>query len=115
VLTAAITENKITLREMFKSSLLSQFPSVKILEVGDGEELFKKLVFYPIDLTFMDTGLRGQGGLELTRKIKADRQDISIILSSYDFPEYRPGCTQLRSEWLYYDGFTKMGGLQGLR
>ncbi len=90
MLTAAIVENNISFREMFKSSLLSQFPSAEVLEVGDEEELFKKLAFCPIDLIFMDIGLRGQNGLELTRKIKADRQDISIIvLSSYDFPEYR--------------------------
>jgi DNA-binding NarL/FixJ family response regulator len=90
VLTAAIVENNISFREMLKSHLLSQFPSVEVLEAGDGEELFKKLPFSPVDLIFMDIGLRGENGLELTRKIKADRQDISIIiLSSYDFPEYR--------------------------
>ena len=52
--------------------------------------MFKKLPFSPVDLIFMDVGLRGENGLELTRKIKTDRQDISIIiLSSYDFPKYR--------------------------
>ena len=90
MLTAAIVENNISFREMLKSHLLSQFPSVEVLEAGGGEELFRKLASCPVDLIFMDIGLRGENGLELTRKIKADRQDISIIiLSSYDFPEYR--------------------------
>jgi DNA-binding NarL/FixJ family response regulator len=90
VLTAAIVENNISFREMLKSHLLSQFPSVEVLEAGGGEELLRKLASCPVDLIFMDIGLRGENGLELTRKIKADRQDISIIiLSSYDFPEYR--------------------------
>ena len=66
MLTASTAENNITFREMFKSSLLSEFPSVEILEARDEEEFFKKLVSYSIDLIFMDIRLRGQGELELS-------------------------------------------------
>jgi DNA-binding NarL/FixJ family response regulator len=90
MLKVLIVENNISFREMFKSELLCRFASVEVFEAGDGEELFKKVAFCPIDIIFMDIGLPGQNGLELTRKVKADRQDISIILlSSYDYPEYR--------------------------
>ena len=90
MLKVLIVENNISFREQFKSNLLSQFPSMEVLEAEDGQEMFKTLAFCPIDLIFMDIRLPGKNGLELTRKIKATRQDISIIiLSSYDFPEYK--------------------------
>jgi len=90
MLQVLIVENDLSFRQMFKSDLLRQFPKVEVIEAMDGKELFKKLASFPIDLIFMDVRLPGQNGLELTRKIKEDRQDISvIILSSYDYPEYR--------------------------
>ena len=92
MLKVLIVENNISFRERFKGRLLSQFPSVEVIEAMDGQELFKKLVLFPIDLIFMEMRLPGQNGLELTRKIKLDHQDISIIiLSSYDYPEYKQG------------------------
>jgi DNA-binding NarL/FixJ family response regulator len=89
MLTPMIVEDNIPFREVFKGVLLSQFPSMQVIEAGNGEEAFKKLASYPIDLIFMNIGLPGQNGLELTRKIKDDRQDIPIIIvSGYDTPEY---------------------------
>jgi DNA-binding NarL/FixJ family response regulator len=90
MLTPMIVEDHITFREMFKGSLLSQFPSMEVIEAGNGEEAFKKLASYPIDLIFMDIRLPGESGLELTRKIKAKYKDMTIaILTSYDLAEYR--------------------------
>jgi len=89
MLTPMIVEDNISFREFFKGTLLSQFPSMEVIDAGNGEEAFKKLASYPIDLIFMNIGLPGQNGLEVTRKIKADRQDIPIIIvSGYDTPEY---------------------------
>jgi DNA-binding NarL/FixJ family response regulator len=90
MLTPMIVEDHIAFREMFKGNLLSQFPSMEVIEAGNGEEAFKKLASYPIDLIFMDIRLPGESGLELTRKIKAKYKDVTIaMLTSYDFPEYR--------------------------
>jgi len=90
MLTSMIVEDYIPFREMVKGALLSQFPSMEVIEAGNGEEAFKKLASYPIDLIFMDIGLPGENGLDLTRKIKAERKDISIIMVTvYDMPEYR--------------------------
>jgi len=55
-----IVEDKIPFREFFKGALLSQFPSMEVIEAGNGEEAFKKLASYPIDPIFMDIGLPGQ-------------------------------------------------------
>jgi DNA-binding NarL/FixJ family response regulator len=83
-------EDNIPFREMFKNNLLSEFPSMEVIEATNGEEAFKGLASYPIDLVFMDIKLPGESGLDLTRKIKAKYKDVTItMLTSYDLPEYR--------------------------
>ena len=83
-------EDNIAFRETFKKTLLSEFPSMEVIEAANGEEAFKGLVSYPIDLIFMDIGLPGESGLDLTRKIKAKYKDVTItMLTSCDLPEYR--------------------------
>jgi YesN/AraC family two-component response regulator len=66
-----------------------------ILEAKDGEEALRTIPTFLPDLIFMDIRLPGQNGLELTRKIKADRQDITIIIvTSYNLPEYQEAAIQ---------------------
>jgi len=85
-----IIEDSIIFRELVRDSLLSQFPSMEIVEVGSGEEALERLRTYPPDLLFMDIHLPGKNGLEVTKMVRADRQDMTIIiLTSYDLPEYR--------------------------
>jgi DNA-binding NarL/FixJ family response regulator len=88
-------EDYIPFRETFKGYLLSQFPSMEVIEAANGEEAFKKLVSYPIDLIFMDIRLPGESGLELTRKIKAKYKDVTIaMLTGFDLAEYREAATR---------------------
>jgi DNA-binding NarL/FixJ family response regulator len=83
-------EDNLPFREMFKINLLSEFPSIQVIEATNGEEAFKGLASYPIDLVFMDIRLPGESGLKLTRKIKAKYKDVTVaMLTSYDLPEYR--------------------------
>ena len=83
-------ENNLPFREMFKGYLLSEFPSTEVIEAANGEEAFKGLASYPIDLVFMDIRLPGENGLELTKKIKAKYKDVTIaMLTSYASAEYR--------------------------
>lgn len=90
MLVTMIVEDNIPFREMFKSGLLSELPSMHVIEAGNGEEAFQKLASYPTDLIFMDIGLPGQNGLEITRKIKTERQDLPIVMvTNYDLPEYQ--------------------------
>jgi DNA-binding NarL/FixJ family response regulator len=90
MLTLMLVEDNIPFRQVFKGGLLSEFPSMRVIEAGNGEEAFKELASYPIDLIFMDIRLPGENGLELTRKIKAKYHDNPIIIvTSYDLPEYR--------------------------
>jgi len=90
MLRTLIVEDNIPFRKVFESELLSEFPSMEVIEAGSGEEAFKRLGSHPVDLVFMDIGLPGQSGLEVTRRIKADHPDTTInILTSFNLPEYR--------------------------
>jgi len=90
MLKVMIVEDNISFREIFKDWLLTQTPSIEVIEVGSGEEALKKLDSYPFDLVFMDIHLPGENGLAITRKIKAGWQDVPVnIITSYDMPEYR--------------------------
>ena len=83
-------EDNLPFREMFKGNLLSQFPSIEVIEAGSGEEAFERLGSHPVDLVFMDIGLPGQSGLEVTKRIKVEHPDTTVtILTGHDLPEYR--------------------------
>ena len=78
----------------FRSSLagllMSRFPSIVLGEAADGAEALEKVGSFLPQLIFMDIKLPGQSGLEVTRRIKALHPDVNVImLTSYDFPEYR--------------------------
>jgi len=73
-----------------------------IIEAGDGVEAFQKIDSNLPDLVFMDIHLRGENGLELTRKIKADYPNIIIIiLTNYDLPEYREAATRNKADYFF--------------
>jgi DNA-binding NarL/FixJ family response regulator len=77
-------------RRSLAGVLTSRFPSIVIGEAGEGTEAMEKLESFLPNLIFMDIKLPGQSGLELTRRIKKLHPDINVImLTSYDFPEYR--------------------------
>ncbi len=85
-----IVEDSTLFRQSFKESLHNRFPSVEIHEAVDGKEALQQVEALHPNLIFMDIRLPGENGLELTKKIKARYPDITvIILTSYDFPEYR--------------------------
>ncbi len=88
-------EHSLPFREMFKGHLLSEFPSMQVIGAGNGEEAFKGLASYPVDLVFMDIRLPGENGLELTRRIKAKYKDVTIaMLTNYALAEYREAAAQ---------------------
>jgi len=70
--------------------LTSRFPSILLEEATNGTEALAKIETFLPHLIFMDIKLPDQNGLEITRRVKALHPDIDvIILTSYDFPEYR--------------------------
>jgi DNA-binding NarL/FixJ family response regulator len=77
-------------RRSLAGLLMSRFPSILLGEAADGAEAMEKVESFLPQLIFMDIKLPGQSGLEVTRRIKALHPDVNVImLTSYDFPEYR--------------------------
>ena len=77
-------------RRSLAGLLMSRFPSILLGEASDGAEAMEKVESFLPQLIFMDIKLPGQSGLEVTRRIKALHPDVKVImLTSYDFPEYR--------------------------
>jgi DNA-binding NarL/FixJ family response regulator len=100
-----LVEDNLGIRQLVKNTLEFQFPSMDIIEASDGAEAFQKFGSHPPNLIFMDIGLPGENGLELTRKIKNRHPDIIIIiLTSYNSIEYREAAIRNKA-----DGFLAKG------
>jgi DNA-binding NarL/FixJ family response regulator len=95
-----IVEDNLLFRGALKERLEARFPSAIIDEAGDGSEALRKVdILFP-EIVFMDIRLPGQGGLQLTRRIKRDYPDIRVvILTDYDLPEYREAAIQYGASW----------------
>lgn len=99
---ALLVEDNETFRESLKEALHFRFPSMEILEAGDGKEAIEKVTAFPPDMIFMDIKLPGENGLSLTRKIKAKFPQIVVfILTSYDLPEYREAAFQYSANYFF--------------
>ena len=100
-----LVEDSSLFRQLVKNDLQSQFPSMNIIEAGDGIEAFQKIDSHHPNLIFMDIQLPGKNGLELTRKIKAGHPEIIIIiLTSHDLPEYREAATRCKANYFLSKG-----------
>lgn len=90
-----LVEDNAAFRQSLKEILNTQFPSMIIEEAADADEAMQKVVTLLPHLIFMDIKLPGGNGLDLTKKIKKNYPGISIvILTSYDFLEYRQAASQ---------------------
>jgi two-component system, response regulator YesN len=106
--TTMIVEDNTSFRQVVKHNLQDRFPSMYILEAADGLGAFQNIASHPPNLIFMDIGLPGENGLELTRKIKADYPEIIIIiLTSNNLPEYREAATRCQANYFLSKGSIK--------
>ena len=95
-----LVEDNDVFRKVFLESLLQRFPDYLYEEVKDGNDVFRKVSeFYP-DIIFMDINLPNKNGLELTYEIKKENPGILIIIvSNYDFPEYRMKAEEIGADY----------------
>ena len=102
-----IVEDSPFFRQLLKETLQFQFPSMEIREATNGQDALQVVDAFLPDLVFMDIKLPGESGLELTQKIKARHPGIRIlILTSYDFPEYREAAAQFGANHFLSKGTT---------
>ena len=100
-----LVEDSSSFRQVVKDNLQDQFPSMEIIEAADGVEAVQKIDGRPPNLIFMDINLPGENGLELTRKIKADYPNVTvIILTSHDSPEYREAAIRYKADYFFSKG-----------
>ena len=91
-----LVEDNPIYRMVFHQQFKEHFPVAVIDVAGSGDEALQKILQAPPDLIFMDVRLPGMGGLELSRKIKRDFQNIRVdILTGYDSQEYREVARQV--------------------
>ena len=110
-----LVEDSTLFRQVVKNNLQDQFPSMEIIEAGNGIEAFQKIDSHPPNLIFMDITLPGENGLELTRRIKTHYPDIVIIiLTSHDLPEYREAAIRYRANHFFSKGSIGTDGISTL-
>jgi DNA-binding NarL/FixJ family response regulator len=94
-----LIEDNSAFRSIFRERLCFQFPFMKVSEASDGSSALRNIEADPPDLIFMDIDLPDEDGLVLTKKIKEERPDVTIlILTSYDSPEYRRTAAEYRAD-----------------
>jgi YesN/AraC family two-component response regulator len=94
-----IVEDSNFFRQLFRETLHSRFPSMDISEASNGQEALEKIETLHPDRIFMDIKLPGENGLELTKRIKTKFPDVTIvILSGYDYPEYREAARRYKAD-----------------
>lgn len=102
-----LVEDNAAFRQSLKEILNTQFPSMIIEEAADADEAMQKVLALVPHLIFMDIKLPGGNGLDLTKKIKENYPRICVvILTSYDFLEYRQAASQYGAE-----GFLSKGSV----
>lgn len=102
-----IVEDNVTFRHSLKELLNSHFPKMSIEEAADGKEALQKVEFLIPHLIFMDIKLPGANGLELTKRIKRDHDEIVVIVfTSFDLPEYREAAYRSGASYFFTKGST---------
>jgi len=85
-----IVDDNSVFRESLRHVLRTHFPALEVTEAEDGAQTLQHVQAALPDLIFMDIRLRGENGLQLTKKIKSRYPHAVIaITTSYDLPEYR--------------------------
>ena len=102
-----IVEDNSLFRQTILNILESQFPSMIIEEAPDGKTALRKIEDSSPDLVFMDIKLPGENGLHLTEYIKKKHpRVIVVILTSYDWPEYREAAFKFGANYFIMKGFS---------
>jgi len=84
-----IVDDHPLVREGLKARLCS-VPGLDVVgEAGDAVEASARLAATEVDLVLMDIGMKDINGIELTRRLLAERPALRVlVLSMYDNPEY---------------------------
>lgn len=100
-----IVEDNPLFRQTVLEALRNEFPAMVVDQAADGRTALEKIERSIPDLIFMDIKLPGENGLHLTEHIKKRHPDVFvIILTSYDWPEYREAAFNFGADYFVVKG-----------
>ena len=84
-------------------SLLSDYPEIRIVgQAGNGKEALDAIDEQKPETVILDIRLTGTNGIQVLREIKAAHPEITVImLTNYDFEQYRKQCMQLGADYFF--------------
>lgn len=85
-----IVEDNPAFRQSLSYMLHQRFPDMMLVEVDNGDEALRQIEKLHPDLVFMDVKLPNANGLDLTKIIKTQHAETTIVvMTGSDLPEYR--------------------------
>lgn len=110
-----LVEDNAMFRQQIRDVLLARFPSTEVREAANGDEALKEVDRDCPELIVMDIRLPGKNGLELAKEIRSMHPHVVvIILTSYDFPEYREATDNFGIDHYFVKGSTRVSELLAL-
>jgi len=77
-----IADDHIVVRKGLRQILLDAFPSAEIVEVGDAEDMLKKVLTEQWDVVITDISMPGRSGLDVLQQIRQDYPKLPILVLS---------------------------------
>ena len=100
-----IVEDNPLFRQTMREILRDEFPCMIVSEAADGRTALEMIEESLPDLIFMDIKLPGENGLHLTEHIKKRFPHVFVvILTSYDWPEYREAAFKFGANYFIMKG-----------
>jgi two-component system, NarL family, invasion response regulator UvrY len=81
-----IADDHTIVRRGLKQLLLEEYPFAVIEEVGDAEELIKKVILQKWDILISDISMPGRSGIDALHQIKQIAPDLPVLMMSM-YPE----------------------------
>lgn len=105
MLDTLIVEDNTTFRKSLAEMLTERFNNMRVSEASNSVEAEDMIAMRLPDLIFMDVRLPGESGLELTRRIKSQHRNVTVImLTNYDLQEYREAATKYGADYFMPKG-----------
>ncbi len=105
MLDTLIVEDNTTFRKSLAEMLTERFNNMRVSEASNSVEAEDMIAMRLPDLIFMDVRLPGESGLELTRRIKSQHSNVTVImLTNYDLQEYREAASKYGADYFMPKG-----------
>jgi len=91
-----IADDHTVVRKGLRQILLDEFPTAKIEEVADAEELIKEVMNARWDVVVSDLSMPGRSGLDALQQIKISHPDLPVLILSIH-PEEQYALRALKS------------------